>query len=198
MKKRLKDITDFAIGYQFRGKVRPDQAGAVRVVQIKDIDDDLQIRVTDLVSVNVERPEPYLIKRGDVLFLSRGHRLYAVVVPEVMPNTIATGYFFILRPRDYLVVPEYLAWSMNDAAFQDSLRPYLRGSHMPMVSKADIEGLRIYLPPLDVQQRVLMLNHLLNQERRLSTAIHERRSLLVQAVSRNLITGQLTVKGNQP
>jgi hypothetical protein len=194
MKKRLKDIADFGIGYQFRGKVKPDPTGAVRVVQIKDIDDELRIRVADLVSVNVERPEPYLTQRGDVLFLSRGHRLYAVVVPEVMPNTIATGYFFILRPKDRLVVPEYLAWSMNEPAFQESLRPYLRGSHMPMVSRADVEDLRIHLPPLDVQQRILTLNHLLGEERRLSTAIQERRTLVVQAVSRKLITGQLTIK----
>ena len=109
MKKRLIDIAEFRTGYQFREKVKPDPAGTVRVVQIKDIDPDLRIRVADLVTVSLDRPEPYLVQAGDVLFLGRGHRLYAVLVPEVEPNTIATSYFFILRTNPLAVLPAYLA-----------------------------------------------------------------------------------------
>src|SRR4051794_9139528 len=100
MKKRIRDIAAVRVGYQFRGKVKRDPAGSVRVIQIKDIDDEQRIRLADLASVNVDRPDPYLTHQGDVLFLSRGHRLYTVVVPEIDGDTIATGYFFILRPRE--------------------------------------------------------------------------------------------------
>ncbi|MDS4040941.1 MAG: restriction endonuclease subunit S [Candidatus Competibacter sp.] len=193
MKKRLLDIAEFRMGYQFRGKVKPDPAGTVRVVQIKDIDSDLRIRVADLVTVTLDRPEPYRIQVGDVLFLGRGHRLYAVLVPEVEPNTIATGYFFILRPNPRAVLPAYLAWSLNQPDFQESLRPFHRGSHVPMVSRTDVEELRIEAPPLDVQQRILTLNGLLDRERRLCAAILEKRRLLAWAVSRKLMreTGDL-------
>ena len=197
MKKRLKDIADFRIGYQFRGRVNPDPVGTVRVIQIKDIDSaDLQIRLTDLATVTIDRPEPHLIRQGDVLFLSRGHRLYAVVVPDVEPNTIATGYFFVLRPNAHAVRPEYLAWSINQPEFQEALRPFRRGSHMPMVSRADVENLQIQLPSLEIQRRILKLNELLNEDRRLSAAIQERQNLIVQAVSRKLICGQLTTEDN--
>ncbi|MCU0879866.1 MAG: restriction endonuclease subunit S [Pirellulaceae bacterium] len=193
MKKRVQDIAEFRMGYQFRGKVKPDPAGTVRVVQIKDIDPDLRIRVADLVTVTLDRPEPYLVQVGDVLFLSRGHRLYAVLVPEVEPNTIATGYFFILRPNPGLVLPAYLAWSLNQPDFQESLRPFHRGSHVPMVSRADVEELRIEAPPLAVQRQILGLNDLCDRERRLCAAILEKRRLLAQAVSRKLMreTGDL-------
>ncbi len=193
MKKRLLDIAEFRTGYQFRGKVKSNPAGTVRVVQIKDIDPDLRIRRADLVTVALDRPEPYLVQAGDVLFLGRGHRLYAVLVSEVEPNTIATGYFFILRPNPRLVLPTYLAWSLNQPDFQESLRPVQRGSHIPMVSRADVENLRIEAPPLDLQQRILTLNGLLDRERRLYAAILEKRGLLVQAVSRKLMreTGDL-------
>jgi restriction endonuclease S subunit len=194
MKKRIKDIANLGVGYQFRGKVEPDPAGNVRVIQIKDIDADHQIGVGALESVNVDRPGPYLTHQGDVLFLGRGHRLYAVVVPEIDGNIVATGYFFILRAKANLVLPEYLAWSMNQADFQESLRPYLRGTHMPMVSRADVGGLKIPLPPLDVQRQILKLNDLVNEERRLSAAIHNKRTLLVQFLSRKLMLGQLDTK----
>jgi hypothetical protein len=187
MKKRLLDIAEFRIGYQFRGKVKLDPAGTVRVVQIKDIDPDLRIRVADLVTVSLDRPEPYLVQADDVLFLSRGHRLYAVLVPEVEPNTIATGYFFILRPNPRVALPAYLAWSLNQPDFQESLRPFQRGSHVPMVSRTDVEELRIETPPLDVQRRILALNDLCDRERCLCAAILEKRGLLAQAVSRKLM-----------
>ena len=187
MKRRLRDIAAFRIGYQFRGKVKPDPAGAVRVVQIKDIGSDLRIRVRDLTSVSIDKPEPYLTQAGDVLFLNRGHRLYAVVVPELDPNTIATGYFFILRPNPRVMLPEYLGWSLNQPEFQELLRPYHRGSHIPMVSRMDLEELRIQVPSLEVQRQILALNNLLDQERGLFAAIQEKRSMLVQAICHKLM-----------
>jgi restriction endonuclease S subunit len=187
MKKRLKDIADFRTGYLFRGKVNDDSAGNVRVVQIKDVDAARQIDVGGLDRVHIDKPASYQVQAGDVLFLGRGHRLYATVVPEVEPETIATGYFFILRPRHQLVSPEFLAWSLNDSIFQEALRPYQRGSHVPMVSRSDVEEIRINVPPLDVQQQILTLNQLARQELQLTTAIAERRSLLVQAVSQQLM-----------
>jgi len=192
MKKKLGDVADFRHGYQFRGKVTPDPAGGVRVVQIKDIDADLRIRVGELTPISLDRPDPYMTRSGDVLFLNRGHRLYPVVVPEVGANTIATGYFFILRPNPRVILPEYLAWALSQSDFQESLRPYLRGSHIPMVSRTDVEDVRIEVPPLEVQRQILMLNSLLEEERRLSAAIQEKRSRLVQAVSRTLMHAPVT------
>ena len=125
MRYRLRDIADFRTGYQFRGRVQPEPRGNARVIQIKDVEAHGKISIADLTSVNVDRPQPYLVQRDDVLFLSRGFRLYAVIVPEVGKNTIATGYFFIIRPRPDLIVPEYLAWAMNEPDFQESLRPYV-------------------------------------------------------------------------
>lgn len=194
MKKRLKDLADFRIGYQFRGKVEPDPAGNVRVIQIKDIDADLRIRIDGLAPVKLDRPEPYLTQEGDVLFLSRGHRLYAVVVPATAPNTIATGYFFILRPKTRVVLPEYLAWSMNQGDFQEALRPFHRGSYIPMVSKTDVQDLLIRVPPLEVQRQILQLHALLDEERRLAASLQEKRTALIQAVSRKLLREQRPIK----
>jgi hypothetical protein len=196
MKKRLKDIADFRVGYLFRGKVQPDPAGTVRVVQIKDVDAKRRINVADLDQVTIDKPEPYLVQPDDVLFLSRGHRQYATLVPEVEQNTIATGYFYILRPDERTVCPEYLAWSLNQPSFQESLRPFRRGTHIPMVSRSDVENVRIQVPSLDVQRRIVKLNELLEHERRLVAAIQQKRSLLVRAISRKLSLEPRTERDN--
>lgn len=190
MKKRLKDIADFRAGYLFRGKVSPDPKGTVYVVQIKDVDAERRINVAGLDRVTIDKPEHHLVQPGDVLFLSRGHRLYGTVIPQVKPITIATGYFFILRPKAATMLPEYLAWSLNQPDFQESLKPFHRGSHTPMVSRADVEDLKIQVPSLEVQRQVLSLNEMLDRERRLAEAIQTKRTLLVHAVSQKLMLSE--------
>jgi len=46
MKKRLRDIVELRVGYLFRGRVKPDPEGKVRVVQIKDVDSERRINVS--------------------------------------------------------------------------------------------------------------------------------------------------------
>jgi restriction endonuclease S subunit len=194
MKKRLKDIADIRTGYQFRGKVAVHDDANVAVIQIKDIDDRFIVKTKDLVPVKVDKPEPYLVSQGDVLFLSRGHRQYAAVIHEPVQNTIATGYFFILSPRTKLVRPDFLAWAINQPDFQEALRPFVRGSHIPLISKTDFQDQAIVLPPLPVQEKVIELHHLFDHERELTAALEHKRGELVQAISRKLLTGQLRIK----
>jgi restriction endonuclease S subunit len=194
MKKRLRDIAEIRTGYQFRGKVSGDDDANVVVIQIKDIDDRLNIHANDLIPVKMNKPELYLVSQGDVLFLSRGHRQYAAVVREPIQNTIATGYFFILTPRMKLVRPDFLAWSINQPDFQENLRPFIRGSPVPLVSKSEFQDQIVNLPPLAVQERVIELQHLFDRERELTAALEHKRGELVQAVSRQLLTGQLRIK----
>lgn len=194
MKKRLRDIAEVRSGYQFRGKVSADEDANVAVIQIKDINDRFNVRIDDLVPVKVDKPEPYLVSQGDVLFLSRGHRQYAAVISEPVLDTIATGYFFILCPKTKFVRPEFLAWSINQPDFQETLRPFVRGTHMPLVSKSDFQDLLITLPPLAVQEQILQLQKLFDRERELTSALQHKRGELVQAISRLLLTGQLRTK----
>jgi hypothetical protein len=194
MKKRMRDIAEIRTGYQFRGKVEAADDANVAVIQIKDVDDRLKVRVEDLLPVKLDNPEPYLVTQGDVLFLSRGHRQYAATVSEPVRNTVATGYFFILSPDITLVRPDFLAWSINRTEFQDAVRPYTRGTHMPLVSKSDFQDLTITLPAMAVQDRILALQQLTDRERELTTALQLKRGKLVEAISRDLLNGRLKIK----
>jgi len=198
MKKKLRDLADIRTGYQFRGKVVPSDDANVAVIQIKDVDEERVVRTAELVSVESDKPEPYLVTRGDVLFLSRGHRLYAAVVSEPIRDTIATGYFFILRPDVTVIHPEYLAWAINGPEFQEALRPYVRGSHIPLVSKTDFQSLLLCVPPLDVQRQVLKLQELSRRERRLTETIQAKRQQLIEAITHNLIQGTRKAPGAKP
>ncbi len=194
LKKRIRDIAEIRTGFQFRGKVEAADDANVAVIQIKDIDDRLKVQVQDLLPVKLDNPEPYRVTQGDVLFLSRGHRQYAASVSEPVRDTVATGYFFILHPDQDMIRSDFLAWSINQPEFQDSLRPFTRGSHMPLVSKSDFQDLTIGLPTLAVQDRILALQQLIDRERELTTILQLKRGKLVAAISRELLSGRPRIK----
>ncbi len=180
---KLKDIAEIRSGYPFRGRIEPQANGALRVVQIKDIKDGQPLVAADLVTVNLDRdPEAYSVNKGDVLFLSRGHRLFATPITEPLKNTIATYYFFVLRPRTGSVNPRYLAWYINQPPVQSELNAAKRGSHMPLVSRNDIEALQIEIPPLPTQKAIVNLAELGRRESELLAAIQEKRTGLINSI----------------
>jgi restriction endonuclease S subunit len=186
MKKRLRDIANIRVGYQFRGRITPDPSGTVRLIQTKDIDSYQKVCTEDLVPLRLDRPPSNLLQQGEVLFLARGLRQYAAVVKEPLENTIAAGYFFILRVISDKVRPEYLAWCINQPEFQEALRPLVRGTNIPLVSKADFQDLQIQLPPIAVQDKIVKLNDLLEQENRVLKDLQEKRATLIHALRQQL------------
>ena len=197
MKKKLKSIVDLRTGYQFRGKVVPDDDGDIDVIQIKDIDDRQEVDVSDLTPVTLEKPERHFLQSGDVLFLSRvsrGHSMYGTVVPELQRNAVASSYFFVLRPKSEKVLPRYLAWSLSEPRFQRWLRSFVRGTQMTLVSLKDFADLQVNLPDLHTQQQIVRLNELMLKEAQLLDQLKSKRAELIEGVSRSLLSGRLKTK----
>jgi hypothetical protein len=194
MKKKLKSIVDLRTGYQFRGKVVPDDQGDIDVIQIKDIDDRQEVDVSDLTPVTLDKPERHLVETGDVLFLSRGHRMYGTVVPELSRDTVVSSYFFILSPKIDKVFPRYLAWFLNEPGFQRRLKSLVRGSQMPLISRSDFADLHVNVPDLHTQQQIVRLNELMLKEDQLLDRLKSKRAELIEGVSRSLLSGRLKTK----
>lgn len=180
MKQRIAEIAEVRSGYQFREKVEHDPSGSVPVIQIKDLTSDFQLQTNDLIRVSMPKIDPYRVDQGDVLFLARGHRLGAAAIVEPLKGTIATGYFFIMQPSSR-VRPGYLAWAINQKGFQDRMRPLVRGSHIPLITKGDFEELTLDVPPLETQQLIENIDSLHRRENTLMQLIQQKRSQLIDA-----------------
>lgn len=181
MRHRIADLVEVRSGYQFREKVVPDPRGFVSVIQIKDLDDDFQLNADDLIRVDLPKSQPYRVDQGDVLFLARGHRLGATAVTIPLEETIATAYFFILRPSSRRIRPGYLAWAINQKAFQERMRPLVRGSHIPLITKGDFEDLTVDVPPIETQEQIEAIDALHRRENRLIQLIQQKRTQLIDA-----------------
>jgi len=198
MKKTLGEIATIQAGYQFRGRVVPDPAGGTPVIQMKDYHPFHGINVAGMVRIEAKSIPPACIaKAGDVLFLARGQRLTATVVGSDAEGAIVSGYFFILRPEPEVAAPGFLAWYINQPAFQTQLRAVAKGTDTPLVAKTDIQDLTVDLPPLNTQALIARLDELSRRESCLLEAIAEKRSALIRALTQEAAGGGRGPEGSR-
>lgn len=177
----LKDITTIRAGYQFRGGVEPSPEGQYRVVQIKDISADGELSIGELVRTELDdvRGE-HLLREGDLLFISRGPRKQAAVVGEDLSNVIAGAQFFIIKTGPG-VLPEFLAWYINQTPAQRYLTENAVGSNVRIVTRAVLEHLSVEVPPVEDQQKIVKIHQLSLREKMLLETIKERRGWLIES-----------------
>jgi hypothetical protein len=190
MLKRLKDIAEIQLGYQPRTQMRLDPGGSHRVIQIKDVSGDGVADYSDLIRISPERdPERYEVRKGDVLFISRGNRLKSALVGAPPFPTMAVSFFYILRPDSDVVEPAYLAWAINQPDVQAQVRKDAMGTGIPHIRREPVENLLISIPPLAVQRRILRVEELLRREAELTARILRKRTELATAVCAQASTG---------
>lgn len=183
MKKKITEIADIQLGYQFRKKVEPADDGSHWVIQIRNFDNHILNR-ENLSRVHIDKSvEQYLIRKGDVLFLSRGHRNWAAPIMHDLRDTVAVSHFFVIRPKQNNILPEYLAWYINQTAAKEYLYNIARrGTHMPLIPLAAFKGLVIEIPDMTIQEKIVELSKLMEREKKLLTEFQEKRALLINAV----------------
>jgi restriction endonuclease S subunit len=184
MRKKITEIADIQLGYQFRRKIEPFPDGTHRVIQIRDFDEDLNLNVEGLSWVRLDKlADKYLVNKGDVLFLSRGHKNWAACVDTKLVNIVTVGHFFVLRPKTDKILPEYLAWYINQAPAQEFVHNIARhGSHMPLVSKSAFAGLKIDVPDLKTQSMIVELSRLFEKEQKLLEKLQKKHSQMINAL----------------
>lgn len=184
MKTHITNIADINIGYQFRAKIEPTDDGTYPVIQIRDFNENRLLNIDRLIRVNIDKSaEQYQIKKGDILFLSRGHRNWAAPIVNDLKDAIAVSHFFVIKIKKSDVLPEYLAWYINQAPAQEFLHMNARhGSHMPLIPLSAFKGLTVEVPPIETQRKIVELSRLMEKEKLLLTELQEKRSRVINTV----------------
>lgn len=180
---QLSELAEIGSGYHFRGSVEPDVAGEFRVLQARDIDAYNRFDPEALTRVSLPpAADSCRIDRGDVLFLARGARQYAVPVTDPVEATVVPNHFFILRPRRPDLVPGYLAWYLNQAPAQAALRSMMQGSNVPYITKAQLGQVEVPLPDVAVQEMIAAVYALQQREEQLLAELTSQRAQLVSSI----------------
>jgi restriction endonuclease S subunit len=180
MQSLLKDLATIRSGRLFRGKIDPDPNGQYRIIQIGDVEVDRKLISRDLNRIDLPDIKPsQFVKKGDVLFISRGLRKQAVAVREELNNVITTSQIFVVRPRE-LLLPEYLAWYLNQHPAQRYVAEHSSGTNVSLINMLTFGQLRIPTPDLVIQQKIVQIYELSMRERKLAESMLLKRYALIE------------------
>ena len=192
LKMKLVDLAHIRAGHPFRGAVEAVPEGAIAVVQMKDIMPGGGVDWSSAVRTElVGRKEPDWLSDGDLLFVSRGSRYFAVCVDSPPAPAVCGPHLFHLtvKARE-LLMPEFLAWVVGQGPVQRQLLQAASGSLQLSVTRQALEALEIPLPSLATQRVVTDLAAAAARERAVLTALIQNRELQLEALASALAAGQ--------
>lgn len=180
MESVLTAFAEIQAGHPFRGSVPEDPEGNAFAVQMRDVSPDGGVAWDGLVRTSLDgRKSPVWLQPGDVIFVARGARNYALSLEDVPTPAVCSQYFFLLRVKSTGLLPEFLAWQINRAPAQRYLAKNAEGTDQLSIRRGVLEALPIAVPPMEQQHRIVALAKDASRERQvLETLIRNREQQL--------------------
>jgi len=173
----IKDITNIQTGLF----AKPAGFGDLVYLQSKHFDEYGQLHAVlhpDLVAEGIS--EKHLLKEGDVLFAAKGTKNFATVFENHNEPAVASTSFFVIRSTNNKVLPQYLAWFLNNHTTQTLLKGQAIGTSIPSISKQVLENLEIPVPEIKTQKEIVEISKLRNKEKSLKQKIEALREKQIQ------------------
>jgi hypothetical protein len=190
VKVELQQITSIQIGYSFRGRLDAVSSGAVAVIQMKDLVNDL-VSCNALVRIDEKLPkEHHLVRVGDLVFRSRGVTNTCAILLDDPREAVVAAPLFRIRVTGRQALPKYLNWYINQPPAQAYLASHAKGTAQKMISKDVLEGLEIVVPSLERQKAIITLAALAGEEQNLMKKLTEKRMQHISAKLLEMAQGE--------
>ncbi len=180
---RLVKLATLGAGHPLRGRVEDNPDGDISVVQLKNADPVAGVDMTDLPRISSSgRKEPTFLKQGDILFVNRGMRFFGAYVDKPTDRVVAAPHFFVIQADRDKVLPEYLAWFLNNRSAQHYYSQCAAGTALPHITRKTLEALPVDVPSLERQALIAKVYQCSLRERQLTERLLERHELLVSSL----------------
>ena len=181
---RLAELSDIHSGYTARGRLEPLPEGGVPALQLRHVGAEGAAPGPDFQRYDLGKlPDRYFVRGGEVVFRSRGEPNAAAAICDPLPEpAVVIVPLVIVRPDRARVIPEYLAWAINQPDAQRRLGAEAQGTSLRMIPMAVLENLEIAVPDLPTQKRIVELNALARQEGKLLRQLAASREELVSTI----------------
>jgi len=167
---------------------KPASSGDLVYLQAKYFDESGKLTGSLYPDILGDRiSENHILRTGDVLFAAKGTKNFAVAFEDHFPISVASTSFFVIRLQNEIVLPQYLAWYLNNPDSQQYLKNFARGTSIASISKAVLDELEIFIPDLKTQELILKITRLRNTEKILKQKIDILREKLIQQLIINAI-----------
>lgn len=176
----LKSLVDVQAGHPFRGSVPLVESGNAYALQMRDLSPSGDVAWESLIRTAIDPGKPVQwLEPGDVVFVARGARNYAVCLRDIPKPTVCSPNFFLLRIKSPNMLPEFLAWQINRAPAQRYLASNAEGTDQLSIRRPVLEAMPLAVPPLSQQQLIVSLAEAaVHEERQLHALIRNRQQQL--------------------
>jgi len=189
---RIKDIATIRTGIYLTLKEVKD----ILYLQVKDFNERGEyIRELKPDNINTNIPGHHLLKNGDVLFAAKGLKNFATVYRGSELTAVASSVFFVLSLTAG-IIPEYVAWFINQSSIKKQLKSEAMGTSMLSISIRAIEELEISIPDYRTQKIIVELDRLRSLERNLNQELISIKEKLLDYKVFSRISKQESDNGN--
>lgn len=149
--KELGEVCELCNGYAFKSSSFINKG--VPVIRIGDIK-NFEIDISNAMQVQISQDyENYQIQNGDLLIAMSGATtgkmgIYKLQNPAYLNQRVGN-----LKIKSNEIIPEYRNFALY--ALQTEIYKRAYGGAQPNISKGAIESLKIPLPPLEIQKRIV-------------------------------------------
>lgn len=177
MQMNLSNIAEIRTGFF----AKPILGGEAVYLQAKNFNESGEIKNHLFPDLAIDRQtEKHLLEVGDVLFAAKGSKNFATYFREENVKAVASTTFFVLRIQTKTLIPEYLAWFLNNPDTLSELKKNAIGSSMVSIPKTVLENLEISIPSLEKQKCIVSVSELAKREKVIRERIAELRQKLIQ------------------
>ena len=188
---KLKEIADIRTGLVLSRKkaaLSDDVKIHYKQITLKSFSNTISLTpdyIDEFVSTE-EIADTYMSRVGDVVVRLR-EPVTAVYIDESTKGMIIPSLMAIVRVKSDRVNGEFLAYYINSTTSQKMLEKEIKGTTIAAIKTKDLEELKVVLPSLKEQKRVVAFMKLSQKETELLDKLKREKQQLSQAVLDTII-----------
>lgn len=101
---------------------------------------------------------------------------------EILKNTTTNTHFFIIRVKSDKILPEYLAWYINQKPAQTYFLKHSPGTVIPVITSKNLGNLDVSIPTLYIQKKIIEIHKLSIREAYLTKKILYKKKRLIETL----------------
>ncbi len=181
----LSDLAEISAGFPLRGSAGALAEGDTHFIQLTHVDPDADIDWSGVPKVELppSRKHEWLTD-SDIIFSARGTRTLAYPLRNTPEWAVCAPQFFVLSPRaPGTILPEFLAWQINQRPAQEYLARYADTAAIVNVKRQTLEQMPIVVPQIRMQETVVALWRAVQEERATLNQLIENRNQQLEALA---------------
>lgn len=190
MEYKLADIVQIYYGPHEKGLIK----GNVKYLVSSHFDDFFQPSLfKESFIEDAKGRERYLLQANDIIVTGKGQRIFAWAYNTEFGEVIPSSLFYIIKINDpNKVIGEYLANFLNSEKTNYKLKSLSAGTSIPSIQKNELGQLKVIIPAIEEQKRIIELANLLDKDVELAIALLEKKRALKKGLLNMIINDNKT------